>query len=403
MNADWKVFLTALKGFCAREGHARVPWNHSERGIRLGAWLSAQWAEQRAGRLSQERQVRLADAGVVWDGPQPPIRAIISSEYYNDRKWDSNRDSTLAERRGIEGMHLTVCAWERHWNPYSAATDVHATAWRKLATAPRQPRPKTASPPEPPRRSTGTKAEDYRFTARAKKTTAKQRTRVPGAGKEGAADVVRRQREAPLSSVPTSALYPLGCALHAYPRPKVPKVHVPCRLPQETTADEATVRGWISNAVREAWLDGPVRNMAAKVMDALLRAHTGEAIDREQASAWIKQALQSRPEAQLPPPPPRIAEPKNDLKDLQTALRKACEELEARTRADRERSGGGQCGQKEKVDEVGAAKAAMAAHANHSAVDRWLRAAGPGNASASPSAPDADHSARRREATTSRV
>merc|ERR1712048_266512 len=43
-----------------------------------------------------------------------------------------------------------------------------------------------------------------------------------------------------------------------------------------TMADEATLRGWIADAVKEACPDGPDPKLMGKVMGALMAAHKGE-------------------------------------------------------------------------------------------------------------------------------
>ena len=55
-------------------------------------------------------------------------------------------------------------------------------------------------------------------------------------------------------------------------------------------ADEATVRGWIADAVSEACPDGPDKKLMGKVMGALMKAHKGE-FDGKQANHWVKEAL----------------------------------------------------------------------------------------------------------------
>jgi hypothetical protein len=47
--------LTALRGFVAREGHARVPVTHLEGAVHLGTWVVNRRAEERRGELSPER------------------------------------------------------------------------------------------------------------------------------------------------------------------------------------------------------------------------------------------------------------------------------------------------------------------------------------------------------------
>ena len=60
---QWEANFALLEVFVAREGHARVPIDHVENGVRLGQWLSNQRA--RKGRHSKSRVARL-DAFPGW-------------------------------------------------------------------------------------------------------------------------------------------------------------------------------------------------------------------------------------------------------------------------------------------------------------------------------------------------
>eukprot|EP00966_Prymnesium_polylepis_P326920 7382795-Prymnesium_polylepis.1 len=57
-------------------------------------------------------------------------------------------------------------------------------------------------------------------------------------------------------------------------------------------ADEATVRGWIAEAVAEACPDGPDKKLMGRVMGALMKAHKGE-FDGKRANVWVKEALEA--------------------------------------------------------------------------------------------------------------
>lgn len=58
-DKDWPKAMRLLRAFQAREGHARCPANHIERGFALGAWVGRQRARYNAGRLSIERATEL--------------------------------------------------------------------------------------------------------------------------------------------------------------------------------------------------------------------------------------------------------------------------------------------------------------------------------------------------------
>ena len=51
--------LLRLRAFVAREGHSRVPAQHTEDGFRLGTWVSRRRADYREGRLGPARAKRL--------------------------------------------------------------------------------------------------------------------------------------------------------------------------------------------------------------------------------------------------------------------------------------------------------------------------------------------------------
>ena len=78
---SWVEMAALLRQYAQREGHARVPLGHEESGVRLGAWLSRQWTEHMAGRLSQDRTWRLEKVGVDWGGapPEASVRASSAS------------------------------------------------------------------------------------------------------------------------------------------------------------------------------------------------------------------------------------------------------------------------------------------------------------------------------------
>ena len=64
---DWERGLAALRRFHEREGHARVPYGHTEGAYPLGQWVAEQRKAHRAGRLSGQRADRLEKLGMVWD------------------------------------------------------------------------------------------------------------------------------------------------------------------------------------------------------------------------------------------------------------------------------------------------------------------------------------------------
>jgi hypothetical protein len=64
-SEDFERNLQVLKGFVAREGHAQVPSDHVEEGVRLGSWIGT--LRQNRQRLSSERIAHLEQVGFTWD------------------------------------------------------------------------------------------------------------------------------------------------------------------------------------------------------------------------------------------------------------------------------------------------------------------------------------------------
>jgi superfamily II DNA or RNA helicase len=69
INSDqWEQGYERLVAFTRREGHAQVPIDHLEDGVRLGHWLFKQRQAWKAGRLGEERALRLEVLpGWVWE------------------------------------------------------------------------------------------------------------------------------------------------------------------------------------------------------------------------------------------------------------------------------------------------------------------------------------------------
>ena len=163
VKLSWEDYLKVLKKYVRREGHANVPLEYEERGVRLGVWLSRQWAEYssttRGGYLSEARKIRLAEAGVVWGGPAPPASGVVGPEYLNERKWDDKRDYDCAAeqlqrqmgcRRVLREFDASKPAVEgTHWRPYTADSDPHAKKWVERQRAKRLDHYEEEVPPEP--------------------------------------------------------------------------------------------------------------------------------------------------------------------------------------------------------------------------------------------------------------
>jgi hypothetical protein len=66
LDDSWEGAFETLQRFAQRNGHCRVPQDHVQGGLRLGAWLNRQRLVYRANRLDPERQRRL-EALPEWD------------------------------------------------------------------------------------------------------------------------------------------------------------------------------------------------------------------------------------------------------------------------------------------------------------------------------------------------
>lgn len=64
----WDVGMALLSAFVAREGHAKVPWEHVEDGVQLGKWVGAKRAQYGRGRMAADRVAVLETLpGWTWD------------------------------------------------------------------------------------------------------------------------------------------------------------------------------------------------------------------------------------------------------------------------------------------------------------------------------------------------
>jgi len=140
---SWVEMAALLRQYAQREGHARVPLGHEESGVRLGVWLSRQWSEHMAGRLSQDRTWRLEKVGVDWGGAPPEASGSIGPRHLNERKWDDNRAHVLAAQAGKSAeFDPTPRALAAGREPsYDAARDPHLC---KLWARREPPPPKNA-------------------------------------------------------------------------------------------------------------------------------------------------------------------------------------------------------------------------------------------------------------------
>jgi hypothetical protein len=76
----WEHAYTRLTEYKAHEGHADVPARYRDTdGFRLGQWLWSTRIEARKGRLTEEREIRLTNLGVKWEGRRAHLGRMIDS------------------------------------------------------------------------------------------------------------------------------------------------------------------------------------------------------------------------------------------------------------------------------------------------------------------------------------
>jgi len=111
-NPNHDAFLTgldALRRFQKREGHARVPFAHRERGFRLGNWVVTQRTFRTQGRLSGER-ARLLEAlpGWTWHAREDLFdEGMRTLQAFVRREGHSRVPATFVER-GIRLGHWVL-------------------------------------------------------------------------------------------------------------------------------------------------------------------------------------------------------------------------------------------------------------------------------------------------------
>jgi superfamily II DNA or RNA helicase len=90
IGSSWDEWFGMLIRYKAREGHCRVPNNHTEEAFKLGQWVTQQRTNR--DKISAERRQRLDTIGFVWD----PLESA----------WEEG--FVFASRRGCRCMHIDL-------------------------------------------------------------------------------------------------------------------------------------------------------------------------------------------------------------------------------------------------------------------------------------------------------
>ena len=101
IGSNWDEHFGELVAYKAHHGNCNVPRHWSEQ-PGLGVWVTTQRGEKKAGRLSQDRQRRLAELGFVWDtyeaGWEEQFAALAQ---YKTQYGDCNVPQGWREQRGL--------------------------------------------------------------------------------------------------------------------------------------------------------------------------------------------------------------------------------------------------------------------------------------------------------------
>jgi len=139
--------MLALSSFVKREGHARVPQNWVENGVKLGAWVMNM--RKRRGQLSKEREERINELGLLWDprANQDEEKMVAVEKYHRreghlrvPKSWieDGHRIgnfvSVLRSRRNsLSKAHLARLAkMGFQWDPFEERFELGMSALRSF-------------------------------------------------------------------------------------------------------------------------------------------------------------------------------------------------------------------------------------------------------------------------------
>ncbi|CAB9523514.1 helicase [Seminavis robusta] len=67
LEESWNTFFQALLSFQAREGHSVAPQNHTEGGVKLGAWVNKQRMARKKDKLDASKVLKLEQLGFIWN------------------------------------------------------------------------------------------------------------------------------------------------------------------------------------------------------------------------------------------------------------------------------------------------------------------------------------------------
>jgi hypothetical protein len=150
---DWARGYSALRRYAAREGHARVPYDHREAPgpYPLGTWVAEQRRAHGAGQLNGKRAQRLEQLRMVWDAADATFQEnLAAARVYYEQHWTlcAPRTATTLDRPvgqwlsnlrrpgaldGHPEREAALVAIDEDWNPaWPADWQRHYTALREL-------------------------------------------------------------------------------------------------------------------------------------------------------------------------------------------------------------------------------------------------------------------------------
>ena len=98
LSQKWETMFALLLQYKNREGDCNVPYDHEEDGVNLGKWFSRQRRNKKIGVLDTVKEKQLDELGIVWDlyehGWDESIKLLIE---YKDREGHCNVPYTHKE------------------------------------------------------------------------------------------------------------------------------------------------------------------------------------------------------------------------------------------------------------------------------------------------------------------
>lgn len=109
-DKDWDRAIKLLRAYELREGHARCPANHIEKGFALGAWVARQRARYAAGRLTPNRAADLESlTGFLGNWKKAQSQSLWDTKFEALKRFASEHGHTRVPRNYVkDGVSLGI-------------------------------------------------------------------------------------------------------------------------------------------------------------------------------------------------------------------------------------------------------------------------------------------------------